>query len=385
MKAEDIRIPAALQLAIDDVGWMDGRIPYWDNWSPNRTGMPRRHVLEDYIVMNEVGRSIGMKINILFVLGEWDRHNILRKVPYASKYGEAWDSAPFLDAREAEKIRDYLNSCDYLEIGIHGLLHEAWDEKGNCLGGEFTVPADFQPGGPLVPVPEWYLRQHLDAFFEIYHDWGFTQKIRSYTSPGHCKGAYQTDYYARTLKEYGVRYCHDGDTDPICLVKDDIISIRRSVDLAPWEAYDINPAKLAVYEPEQAGIISAHWPNLLRYDPDENMERLDAWKAFFERQASVFGLILSKDIGFAEHQLLYHHFAEWKEEQGKIKIDLTKVDVMAPAGLRQPLYVSVRDQVGPIRCEGGILSVYEKQKSFCTYKIERTEASVILLETFSGR
>ena len=39
MKLENITSPAALQLAVDDVGWMDGRIPYWDNWCPNRTGM----------------------------------------------------------------------------------------------------------------------------------------------------------------------------------------------------------------------------------------------------------------------------------------------------------------------------------------------------------
>lgn len=379
MKRENVIIPAALQLAVDDVGWMDGRIPYWDNWQPNRTGMPRRHVLADYIVLNEIGRSIGMKINVMFVLGEWDRKNVLRRVPYATKYGEKWDCAPFLDVREAEKIRDYLNSCEYLEIGVHGLLHEAWDKDGTYLGGEFSLSEDFKPGAPKRPVPEWYMRSHLDAFFEIYKDWGFQQELRTFTCPGECVGAYDTEYFARTLRDYGIRYCHEGDAQPACFVKDGIISNTRKITLAPWEAYDINPAKLPAYDPENAGIISAHWPNFLRYDPDENLERLEAWKAFFERQAKIFGLMIAKDMDFAHHQLLYKNFAEVEECGGRIRIDFARVDEMLPGEPRYPLYISIKNSACPIVCEGGTLMEYEKQDGFTTYQIERTEGSVILL------
>lgn len=381
MNINDVKIPVALQLVLDDVGWMDGMIPYWDGWNPNRTGMPRKHVLEDYIALNEIGRAIGMKINGMFVIGEWDRKNILRKVPCATKYGDQWDHSQFLDAEEAEKIRDYLNTCEYLELGIHGLMHEAWDKDGEYLGGEFIVAKDFKPGNPLEPVPEWYLRSHLDAFMEIYNDWGFTQKLRTFTSPGYCKEACQMDFYTKTLKEYGVQFWHNGDIDPKCFVKNDIILNKKMIHLAFWEAYDLNPAKLPTYDSDNAGIISGHWPNLLRYDPDENLKRVDAWKAFFERQAEVFGLVISRDIAMAHHQLLYKNYAVVDECDGRIRIDLAKVDEMAPAGAKEPLYISVKNGSGPVTCEGGVMTEYESHKEFKTYKIERTDASVVYLKS----
>ena len=381
MKSGNVTIPAALQLAVDDVGWMDGRIPYWDGWSPNRTGIPRKHVLADYIALNELGRSIGMKINALFVIGEWDRHNILKHVPYATKYGKDWDHTPFLNVEEAIKIRDYLNTCEYIELGVHGLLHEAWDENGTWIGGEFSLGKDFTPGAPKAPVPEWYLRSHLDAFMEIYHDWGFTGALRTFTCPGECCGAYDTDYFAKTLCEYGIRYCHEGDAVPGCFAKDGIISNTRAISLAPWEAYDINPARLPTYDPSAAGIISAHWPNFLRYDPEETTERLDAWKAFFARQAEVFGLILSRNMVMAHHQLLYRNFAVITEHDGQVRIDLTAIDKMIPQDPREPLYISVRNTAQTPLCRGGILKVYEQHAQFTTYQIDRTAESILILSS----
>lgn len=382
MEKRNLTIPAAMQLLVDDVGWMDGTIPYWADWNPNRTGMPRKHVLADYIALNEIGRAIGMKINVLFVIGEWDRHNKLQNVPYATKTG--WDHTQFLDVEEAEKIRDYLNTCEYIEIGVHGTLHEAWDENGEYVGGEFSLSKDFlprstKPTPEKVAVPEWYMRAHLDAFMELYKDWGFTQELRSFTCPGECCGAYDTDYFAKTLSEYGIKYCHEGDAQPMSFAKDGIISNTRTASLAPWEAYDINPDKLPAYHPDEAAMLGAHWPNFLRYDPDENLERLDAWKAFFERQAEVFGIMISKDLAMAHHQLLYRNFGTVEERDGCVKIDLSKVDEMAPWAPREPLYISVKNGSEPVSCEGGILTEYESRKEFKTYKVKRTEASVIYL------
>lgn len=379
MKKDNFKISAPLQLVMDDVGWMEGRTPYWWGWQPSRTGIPRRHVLEDYIMVNEVGRSANMKINVMFVIGEWDRHNILRRVPYSNRDGDKWDCTQYLDIEEAEKMRDFLNSCEYIEMGIHGLLHECWDVNGEYLGAEFVTPEDFKLGAKKAPAPEWYLRSHLDAFMEIYNDWGFTQKLRSFSCPGHCDDAWKRGIFARVLKDYGVKFWHQ-----LCIEKSyvdqDIIMTHKDMILAPWEAYDINPAKLPTYEADKVGILSSHWPNVLRYDPDKNQESLGEWKEFFKRQSEVFGIILSRDIAFAHHQLLYKNCGVVEEVDGKIRIDLTKADAMAPSGPRQPLYVSIRNTAEPIVCEGGIISEYEAHKDFKNYKIERTEASVIYLK-----
>ena len=167
---------------------------------------------------------------------------------------------------------------------------------------------------------------------EIYRDWGFTGTLRTFTCPGECCGA-----------------------------------------------YDINPAKLPTYDPDTAGIISAHWPNFLRYDPEENLERLDAWKAFFARQAEVFGLILSRDMVMAHHQLLYRNFAVITENNGQIQIDLTDIDKMLPPAPGEPLYISIRNTEQTPVCRGGILKVSEQHTQFTTYQITRTGESILIL------
>ena len=56
-----VRIPTALQLCLDDVAWHNG----YDErhiGKPSRSGIPRKHAPEDYRIVNEVGRAIGMKI-----------------------------------------------------------------------------------------------------------------------------------------------------------------------------------------------------------------------------------------------------------------------------------------------------------------------------------
>lgn len=34
MKPNDIKIPVPLQFSMDDIGWIEGRVPYWDGLQP---------------------------------------------------------------------------------------------------------------------------------------------------------------------------------------------------------------------------------------------------------------------------------------------------------------------------------------------------------------
>ncbi len=376
MKKDQITIPAALQLVTDDVGWMIGRDQRWEN-HPSRTGMPRRHVLEDYIALNEVGRTVNMKVLAPLVLGEWDKNNILRRVPYSNKYGENWDSAPFLDYEEAEKIRDYVNSSEYIEPAIHGLLHDVWYNGENIGGQEYFIPEGYKRGGNKQLAPPEFLRSHLDAFFEIYQSWGFTKKIRGFVSPGGPNNAWETNTLASIVKEYGVLYWCNHRIEK-CIVQNGIIINNKTIVLAPWEAYDLDPDTLPAYTAETAGIIGGHWPNLLRYNPALNLERLDAWKRFFERQAEVFGIILSRDIEFAEYQQLYKYYSNITEQDGMIIIDLSDADKQKPAGPCQPLYISVRNGITPVVSEGGTLSLYETMQNFSNYRIDRAGARIVI-------
>lgn len=376
MLSKQLIIPAALQIVADDVGWMIGRDMRWED-EPSRTGMPRRHVLADYQMLEALGEALDMKLLCPFVIGEWDRHNILRRLPDASKSGRDWDSAPYLRPDDAAGIRDFLNQARYLEIALHGLLHDRWHE-GKLVGPrEFYVPQDNIKDAPETLASEPVIRSHLDTFFEIYRDWNFKQAIRSFASPGGSYGdSWKTDGLAGILSTYGIKYwCNTGFD--ACLVRSGIIINRKDITLAPWEAYDLDPGAMPDFDPARSGIVGGHWPNFLRFNPAKSLENLPAWQTFFQRQGEQFGIIMAKDFAFASHQQLYKNMAEVRCVDGQFIIDLGKADSQGAAEAPQPLYISVRQGLVPERCDGGLLDFYEKHRDFCHYKIRRTAENII--------
>ncbi len=380
MNINDLKIPVPLQLSMDDIGWIEGRTPYWDGFQPTRTGIPRRHVLADYQVVNEIGKLANMKICGMFVLGDWDRKGFLKDVPYATKEGKEWKGSPCVDEAEETEIRDFLNSCEYLEMAFHGLMHECWDDNGEYMGSEFVPRYDFEKGekSKAKPAPEWYLRAHLDGFMKIYKDWGFTQKLRVFTCPGHCFDAWKEGMFTRVIKDYGLTYWNEPYiTHPIC--QNGVMLNNEAGFLAYWEAYDLNPDKLPLYTEETAGIICCHWPNFLRLDPDLNFENLDKWKNFFDRQRNVFGVIISRDIAFAHHQQLYRHYCEMTEVDGKIKIDFSRADAAMTEKFDAPLYISSKNGI-KFECEGGTMTVLEKLNEFTNYEIKRNGRNDVYLK-----
>jgi len=378
MRREHMIIPAAFQLVLDDIGWFKGDDDRWDDM-PSRTGIPRDHVLEDYIAVNEIGRQANMKINVMFAIGEWDVNNRIRKLPNSSRFGANWDSSPYINLELAEKARDYLNSCEYIEQGIHCLLHEVWDDEGKLVGGqEFFLPEGFIKGAPRHLAPESYIRAHLDTFMEIYRDWGFTQELRAFASPSGAGDSWKNDDFASVLKDY-VKYWHNYSFDH-SRVRCGVIMTKSAAMLAPWNAYDLDPRKLKIYSAEEAGIIAGHWPNLLRFDPENNLERLADWKDYFDRQAEVFGVVMSRDVAFAHHQQLYRYYSKVEEENGMIKLDLTEPDKLDPYEEKHPIYISFKNGSEPTECIGGNMSLYETKKEFKTYKIERTEENIIYIK-----
>ena len=61
MKAENVKIPFALQLCLDDVAWQNGADLRFKGQA-SRSGIPRYHQPEDYRILEEIGKAINMKI-----------------------------------------------------------------------------------------------------------------------------------------------------------------------------------------------------------------------------------------------------------------------------------------------------------------------------------
>ncbi|MBQ4631087.1 MAG: hypothetical protein IJB70_08910 [Clostridia bacterium] len=116
----------------------------------------------------------------------------------------------------------------------------------------------------------------------------------------------------------------------------------------------------------------------MRLDPELNFENIPKWKAFFNRQAEEFGVILSRDVEFAHKQLWYRNHSVISEEDGKIKLDFSKVDEVGKGLFEAPVYISVRNDAPPFECEGGVMTEYETRKDFKNYCIDRNKGQSII-------
>ena len=385
-----IVLPVALQIVTDDIGWFEGRdIRCADG--PSRTGMPRRHVAEDYAMLNAVGKAIGQKINAPFVIGEWDKKNRLRGMPHATYDEKGWDMASRIDYAEAERCFDVMESAEYLEYGFHGLMHGYWKNGISLADQEFSYPRSldyktkYAPSDWLTPVDNEYLESHIDAFFQIYEDWGFKKKIRSFTSPSSVQGGIEDNrHMTAVMKKYGMIYWSNQwrAVKSLCEVIDGVIFINKAIKQQPlpWEAYGIDPDVLDIYSFEfnngidhaERAVYGSHWPNFLQFNPKRNMETLDAWTRHFRRQAEIFGLMLSKDIGFAASQAVYRKKSTIDFKKDGAVIDLSAVDRAGAIGLSDTFHVSIDKSLTPCGCKGASLSLYETHGEFITYALKRS-------------
>ena len=383
---DQITLPVALQLCLDDVAWHNG----YDERSvgrPSRSGLPRKHAAEDYVVINELGKAIDMKILCPLCLGEWDKDNLLRGEVGITFDPNNWDRASKIDYPLAEKCKETAEACEYLEYAVHGLMHGCYDENGKQLGEqEYFAPKE--RGGRRYPISMADLKRRLDLFRKIYDFWGFQKTIRTFVSPGGVPPHMPLEAFAEFAQELnsrGYKYWTNGwpQLDDGGYLLNDVIIIKDICHgEAPWNAYDFDPGILSdcntAWEKKRS-VYGMHWANFLRFNPARNMELLPDWIAFFKRQAEIFGIMLSKDIAFAANQLLYSKYAKLQATDGKCIIDLTDVVKLPFSQRKNEFYISLQKDLIPKSCIGGSMALYETHIDFCTYKISHTEDVIQLL------
>ena len=375
-------IPHALQIVIDDFGWINGNDDR-ENGGPSRTGLPRKHCAEDYIAVNELGKALDMKINCAFVLGEWDPDNRMKKIPYFSQYGEDWDNARYLDKAEMKRTVDALNASEYIDISIHGLMH------GSQMPGiDNNDASDFfyMKNGVKYVFPENELRQKLDAFFGILDYYGVKKTVNSYVP----SAALYVPYTLSSLMEaYGIRYIVQpfkytdfGREDVYLATVDNGIimtdrcnfiekeGFTRTMDIRPWD--EVASDFMAL--PKATCIVGSHWPNYLHLDPMRSLELTEQSAAYFISCGEEFGTILSRDIGFHATQALYKRFAKAEEKDGVFTVDVSAVP--NPIGNLGKFYISTRE---PLRSYAGCTAtLYETKADHFTYEIT-PNADIIIL------
>ena len=126
---------------------------------PYRTGINRNHVPADYQAIADLGQTLGIRPQAAFILCEWDKENILRQLPTSTWMGEKWDNSKWVGPWLEEAAEIIRNNQDYLEITIHGVGHEYWEE------GSFTRAEWTDSNGQMRPRDQVEL--HLDYFGKL--------------------------------------------------------------------------------------------------------------------------------------------------------------------------------------------------------------------------
>lgn len=390
-----VKIPVALQVVVDDAGWHNGRDDRSSN-GPSRSGLPRNHAPEDYRIINEIGRAINMKIFTPFVIGEWDKDNYLREIEDATPDGKNWDRASTIDMRMTQKYFEEIEKSEYIELGFHALLHGYYKNGKLITETEFSRPHydeknDRYDRSRMSFISPDEMQKHIDIFFKIYNSWGFKQKIRGFVAP--CSVFVTPDEavpFAEVLRKNG--FIHWANywqkAADSTLVIDGVTFLQKSFNGAGWECYDIDPITLIDQGSEEGlasnspeGVINPamgfHLTNFLRYNPENNMERLSQWILYFKRQGKIFGQMLARDIGFASSQAVYSRFAEISSDGSKYTVDLSNVDNKAALSLTDEFYISSRRPFDMSSCVGGKMSIYETHPYHTTYKVKRNGASCV--------
>ena len=376
---EKIKIPAALQITIDDLGWHDGR-DLREIGQGSRSGLPRLHAVEDYTMMNELGKAIHQKILGFLCLVDWDKDNILRGEVGITHDPYGWDRASTIDMDYARACFAEMEKSEYIEYGVHTVSHGRYDEQGKRITEREIVEKGAD--GEWHPISAADLDRRLNLFFKIYNSWGFKQKPTVYREPASTPEKITPAELRElnlVLNRYGIRhfstnwaYFHDKReilTYPVLYSAMN----RRVAVAAEWDEYNFDVSKLPDVmlsgEKKLWPCLVLHWTNFLRREPKENLEYIKPWVEYFMRQSEIFGLMISRDYGFYFNQQMYYQFAKIEETDGGFVIDLSEMPKLPDDILKNEFCISLEKGIEPPKIAGGRIELYEEKQSFKTYKI----------------
>ncbi len=386
---DNMIIPVAIQIGLDDVGWDNGN-DLRTIGQQSRTGIPRLHTIEDYEAVEALGRALNQKLLCFICMIDWDKDNLLRGQKGITHNPDGWNRAAEIDVKKMERFAAYLSDAKYMELAVHGVSHGAYTDEGKRIHeSEFFRPKELYGPDRSLPLEKWDFDRRMELFFKIYNSWDFGQKIRTFDAPGGTCGTATEDLrpLAKWLKGAGIEYWFDS----FCELQPPMFSLEglpclhasyKHPKSPKWNIYDFDPLEFLPPfheegKPRMPGH-GMHWPNVLRFNPKKNMECVSLWIEFYKREAEKFGTMLSRDIAFATAQGFYHYFSKTERTKTGYRLDLSEAHAQIPEK-NAPIYLSFKNGCVPKSVLGATLSPYETKRDFVTYEL-RPERPVLEIE-----
>jgi hypothetical protein len=317
-------IPLPIQVVIDDVGWWSGHDGS-EQQEPYRTGISRDHVPADYTAIAKLGKSLGIRPQAAMVLCEWDKKNILRKLPTATWMGKDWDNSKWVGPWLEEAAGIIRENGKHIELTFHGVGHEYW------TNGKFTRAEWADVNGRMRPRDQ--VEKHLDFFEKIIQQHWLGPFPTSFVPTAFNHGFGVTPGHdvsmAEILSKRGIKYINTpfhqmynaGEVSHKYFGFDsDVLTVDRGKDVLTWDATGMPPTGRL-----KGPTCGMHWANLIHPDPYRNQEIVDAWVQFLAPYNDKEDTMLASDSGSFQSQLLYHECAELLRDDNNIFFDFKKL------------------------------------------------------------
>lgn len=335
------KIPLPIQVVIDDVGWWSGEDGSLRQ-EPYRTGIMRNHVPADYRAIVELGSALGIRPQAAMILCEWDKSNILRKLPTSTWLGEKWDNSKWVGPW-LEEAADIINkNRKNFEITLHGLGHEYW------VDGVFTRAEWAAKDGVMRPQDQ--VEKHLDFYNEILNQNKLGEFPTSFVPTAFCHAFGKTPgssiSIAELLKKRGINYINTpfgimanskSVSNEFFGFDSGVITVDRGEDLLDWNMIGVKP------NGEIKGpVCGLHWPNLLHSDPNRNSESVMEWVKLLKPYNENAETMLAPDSEQFRVQLSHFGCTGVKTDENIIELDFTNTDSLPVSYFKDEFAIKVK-------------------------------------------
>lgn len=324
-----IIFPRPFAFAIDDMGWNIGNNSGdMDQQGPYRIGIDRRMDINDYKCIVQVAKSVGVRIQGLFVLAEMDRTNILAKFPSTTWQGKDWDNSENIDQEQIDIMNYIKNNAAYLEFGLHGVGHEYW------VGGK-KKRAEWYCIDDNHPWPEKNMKEHIQCFTNIMAQYGLSPENGHSFPESFVPCAYgyywnpDGDYSTgKVMSEAGVKYVNtlfdyirelNPPSEPNGGGFDNGVIVINRINYGN-EWYALSTLPVTDLAEQKTDIIESHWSNWLAQDDFLQNELNQKWIDYYKMVQSSPDRYIAKNTEQLYSQWLYKKYTKISEEKGGIVV-----------------------------------------------------------------
>ncbi|MEO9477713.1 MAG: hypothetical protein ABJG41_19360 [Cyclobacteriaceae bacterium] len=336
-----IIFPRPFAIAIDDLGWMNGRNEGEDGYGPYRLGINRKTTLADYQAVVDLAQQTGVRLQGLFILGEMDRENFLGDHPTTTYMRENWDNSENISDLQIKMIDYVKEQASHLEFAFHGVGHEFWPQEGIRRRAEWYNTDDDQPW------PEEQIREHVECFVRIMRQYGISKELGhsfpesfvpcAYSYYWNPDGAYSL---GKVLSDYGVKFANTDFTQiPECNppIKegggfDHKVHVMDRYNYGNlWFEEGKLPTTAVPDQPTD--YIETHWPNLLAGPGQSQKTVTEKWTTYYQTIQGSNDRYCAKNTAQMHSQWLYNRHTKVVEiASGVIEIDNTSMPAEAYEG-----------------------------------------------------